>query len=72
MANTANRILVSSNNNNQTNLSSNICLDKNVKCFNDGECIPLTEINSMGFKCLCKTNFSGIFCETSNILKLEF
>ena len=25
----------------------------------------MTEINSLGFKCICPSNFSGLFCETS-------
>lgn len=25
----------------------------------------MTEINSLGFKCICPPNFSGLFCETS-------
>ncbi len=67
----ANRIIVSPDVK-TNNFSENICLNESVKCFNGGDCVPLTELNSLGFKCLCKANFSGLFCETSNYQLLKY
>ena len=66
-AHRSNRVLVDLENSQANSL--NRCIFHSVKCFNDGECIQISELNSLGFKCLCKANFSGFFCETSNYQK---
>ena len=72
LSKSANRIIVVRNINNAnlettSKTENNICKSEKVKiiCYNEGECVPLSEIDSIGFKCLCKTNFTGLLCETS-------
>lgn len=36
-----------------------------TKCQNKGVCVPMTEINSLGYKCICPPSYSGLFCETN-------
>ena len=41
----------------------------NEKCFNNGKMIKLTEIDSVKTKCICETNFTGLYCEISKKFK---
>ena len=44
------------------NVTSNTILVKNVRCRNNGTCLPLDQRN-LGFTCICEDGYTGKYCE---------